>query len=200
MDCSSPYTLLKNTIKPHVVLQPSVDYDGMHFKVLKWHQSQNGETRYLIRYTRSEFKSFSTHALIECLYLPMNLLNSFVSLNTNDMGNPENQGGDRIRLQDVTRVLDMAWCSSYKRECSSSLLVESLGRKKLEHVFVLLEWNDEGVIRSTWECVEIFVRLMEPERYVRLLTSWSAQVDCRHGYLVDNFNPPVDVSGTLEWL
>jgi hypothetical protein len=137
---------------------------------------------------------------MEDIYLPKDLLNSFIPSKANDMSNPENQGGQSIRMQDISRVLDIAWYSSYERECTSSWLDGDL--EKLDDVLVLLEWNHDGVTRVTWEFAEIFVQMMGSQHYVHLLERWAARVDRRHDHLVDLIPPPEEVSralGDIKW-
>ena len=201
MDSPNHHIPCANTSKePDLVLQPFIDYDGMHLEILGWFKAEKRRRWYLIRYTRPEIKSFSTHALMEDVYLPEDLLNSFIPSKTNDMSNPENQGGQSIRMQDILRVLDIAWYSSFKRECTSSWL--DAEQKSLHEVLVLMEWRHDGVTRVTWEFAEIFVQMMESKHYVHLLDSWAVRVDRRHDHLVDLIPPPKEVSralGDIGW-
>ena len=183
------------------------DEDGMQFDVPGWYKPDEHRLQYLVRCSRAEIKGIITHSLVEDIFMPKYLKESCPLLDEMDMGNSKNRGAQRIRLQDITRVLDLVWCSSYERECTSKCLESLLqgpnnDKSALSKFFVLLEWNDEGISRVTWEFAQTLISLLDFEECTSLLVSWSKQVERRQDYLVNGVPAPEEVSrplGNISW-
>ena len=125
-----------------------IDSDGVQLQVTGWYRPEGQQRRYLVKFTRPGIEDISTHALIEEFYIPPFRIGGFSFSKDLDIGNPKNQGGERICLQNIVCVLDITWCSSYERECTAKFLniflsqMESLNHS--QEVFILVEWSDEG--------------------------------------------------------
>jgi len=139
--------------------------------------------------------------------MPEYLKNGCPLIKDMDMSSEKHRGAQRIRLQDITRVLDLAWCSSYERECTSKFLQSFLQRTYQDEsaftaFLVLLEWNDEGISRVTWEFAQTLTDILGIEECVRLFTLWSKLVERRQNYLVNGVPVPEEDShplGDLSW-
>ena len=186
----------KDESDPHTF----IDGDGVHLHVIGWHIPEGKRIRYLITCTRPSIEGVSTNFLVEDLYMPLFWPMNFQLSDILDIGDPGNQGGQRICLGDVTCVLDIAWCSLYERECSSKCLGSYICQDdegQFKEIFILVEWNDKGVSRRTWELAETLMGLLGPQQCVYLLKRWAELVERRQNYLADNVPPPEEVSHAL---
>ncbi|KAF2259646.1 hypothetical protein CC78DRAFT_585733 [Lojkania enalia] len=184
--------------KPLSSKKPFIDEDGLQLEIVGWHKFRK-RTRYLVKYTAPEVKDRATHALIDRSWVPPDLLDSFEASEETNLEFPKNQGGHRIRLNTVIRVLDMAWCSGLEPDCTSDCLTTSLNasyykmiqeRDEFYDFFLLLEWRDElGSLRRTWEYAETLMKLMDPGHCMSLLSRWASEIDRRQEQLLSKVAP-----------
>lgn len=186
--------------------QPYIDENGRHLEIVGWHRPANWSVRYLVKYTRPEFPDRSTHALIEKHSMPKELLSDFQEVEDLNVAHPANQGAGRIRINQIRRVLDIAWCSDNGPNCTSSFAYSRFSyvtkHSVFDDFFVLLEWKDEeGAMRMTWEFAELLVSLMDNEHDCMFrLMQWATEAERRHEELLKK-NPQgcFDQMTALGW-
>ena len=170
----------------HIGTAEYLNDDGIQKKIVGWHQYQK-RRRYLVRCSRPEAQGPSIHVLVDIFWMPRQLLKDFNESEKLNIGNAFNQGAEQIRLENITQVLDMAWCSQHNPDCSSMWIDDPVtcSKQRFDDIFLLLQWKDEdGASHKTWEIADTLMRLMGEDRCISLLACWAHEIDRRHNQLL----------------
>jgi hypothetical protein len=184
--------------------QPHVDEDGLHWEIVGWYQHKKRK-RYLVEYTRPGVYQRCTHALVDSIWMPRNLLQDFQHQSSLDIGLSENQGNSRIRLNNITQVLDMAWYGwgSNRAADSSDLSLWQSDTQSyksgndFKDFFIQLQWRDrDGDLKITWEYAQTLMDVMDSDHCISLLARWVNDIDYRHNQLISKC-PAKDIQQVL---
>ncbi|KAF2473697.1 uncharacterized protein BDR25DRAFT_386549 [Lindgomyces ingoldianus] len=167
-----------------------VDENNVLLEVVGW--CRRKRPAFLVRYSRPSVCDHTTYALVGTRFLPAALVESYEATEDYNLDNLQNRGA--IKLENIIRVLDMAWYSGEEPACADNHIKVEFSyyifallwkRKQFLDVFLLLEWkSDDGQLQITWEYAETLMDLMEPRFCMNLLSRWVSEVDWRHRQMV----------------
>jgi hypothetical protein len=162
---------------------PYVDKNGMRWDIMGWYQSSSS-TMYLVKYSNPDIYGRWTHALVHEKHLPDELLLDFELSTTNNLTYSGNRRGCALKFQDITQVLDMAWCHDWPPPNGTKAQIST---KFFDNFFVQLQWKEEnGNTRITWEIAETLMEVMDKDHCMSLIAQWAWCVEARHEQLLSN--------------
>tara|TARA_R110002003_G_scaffold1614_1_gene23288 strand:- start:949 stop:1455 length:507 start_codon:yes stop_codon:yes gene_type:complete len=148
-----------------------------------WYQSSSS-MMYLVKYSKPDIYGRWTHSLVREEHVPDELLRDFQPSTANNLTYTGNRRGCAFKFQDITQVLDMAWCRDWPLPTG----IKSSARTKFfDNFFVQLQWKeDDGSTRITWEIAETLMDVMDKDHCMSLLAQWAWCVDARHEQLLSH--------------